>query len=347
VRQHISAEEVNLDPEISTLLQRRLGLSPSVYAKVVYGNGVAPLFASLAEGCLQEEGTFLFPEGCYGYFYATAQFYGLKIGHIPTNREHQFKITPAQLEASMQGVERPWVYLNFPVVNPTGSIYTPSELTALLNVLKKRQAKVVIDSIFAGLEFGEAVPYSLDAHIWQMPLVILGGISKEYAAGGLRLGYAYTQNDFLHECLRQHTKAQPHHTVKYAMKRLLQAQENNAGLLSDLRQQRAILAKRAEKLANALEETGWKPLRGQGGLFMAAAPMAYLGKEITVSTPQGDRTYILDSSNISEALFYATGLLINNAVWTGIPEHCRFVLSVSDEAFEQALNCLQVFHAMI
>ena len=83
------------------------------------------------------------------------------------------------------------LFLNAPLVNPTGSIYEERELRDILEVAQKARATVVLDAVFAGLEFpGETSAWLLEQALpadAQPDLVVLAGISKELAAGGLRL----------------------------------------------------------------------------------------------------------------------------------------------------------------
>ena len=52
---------------------------------------------------------------------------------------------------------------------------------------------------------------------------------------------------------------------------------------------------------------------------------------------------VISNNNIHEALFYKTGLLVNGSEWTGIPEYCRFVLSVTEQEFVSAIEMLRLF----
>jgi len=41
-------------------------------------------------------------------------------------------------------------------------------------------------------------------------------------------------------------------------------------------------------------------------------------------------------------LFEQQNLAVNNSTWTGLPGYCRFVLSVSEQSFNEALLRLQM-----
>lgn len=335
-RQSIAPEEADPTREVAAFLRRRFGLhagpGTTPRPRWFYGLGVAPLFTALAEACAAEGGTLVFPAGSYGYFVATADFVGARHARAETRREDGFRLTPEGLDRQLAGVARPWLFLNGPVINPTGSLYTGDDVAALLAVAARHRARVILDVIFSGLEFEELVvpwggPWDLEPVLAEHPvdLAVLGGISKELAAGGLRFGFAACRGEWMAEALSRGLTAKPHATLLDAARRIYAGLNHpDAQTRSELEEQRRILRDRAARLGRVLSETGWDPLPPRGGLFLVARP------------PAG-----LDAENAPEALFRETGVLINGSVWTGIPGHCRFVTAVAEKEFEEALERLR------
>ena len=343
VRQHLAGSEIDPGEEIKAIIQRRFGMV-SDSGRIFFGNGVAPLFAAIVKACKAQGGTLCFPEGAYGYFYAAARFYNVPIQLIKTAHQQAFKVTPAALSAAIQGVPQAFLFLNFPLVNPTGALYSVAEADALFAVLAQSQAHLIIDTVFSGLEFDDVLAYQLDRFIQAgLKYTLIGGISKEFSAGGLRFGYALTQDPLLLEALSHSPIDQPHSTLRYTVKKLYQLLiARQASLLGDLSTQQNQLQARYVRLNQVLQELGWRVLAPSGGLFLVASPERYLGKNLLVGTT----TYCLSGSNINEALYYSVGLLINNEVWTGIPGYCRFVLSVEEATFEAGLQKLRAFDGL-
>lgn len=344
VRQHLIGDEVDPGAEIRAMVQRRFGLEPDA-GRIFFGNGVAPLFAAIVKVCKAAHGTLLFPEGAYGYFYAASQFYNVPVKLVKTTFADQFKVTPAALASALDGVHKPFLFLNFPLVNPTGALYGQDEANQLLALLATRDVHVIIDTVFSGLEFDNVHPFDLGRHSRAgLKFTLIGGISKEFSAGGLRFGYAITHDPALIPALAKSPIDQPHSTMRHTVKRIWQRLiENDAMLLADLRAQQAILRERYVRLDQVLQALGWKVLPPDGGLFLVASPQKYLGKTLVI----GDREFCIDSHNINEALYYGVGLLINNDIWTGIPGYCRFVLSVGEPTFASALLRLQAFDDLL
>lgn len=110
---------------------------------------------------------------------------------INTGIADNFKITPKQLEASITPNTK-LVVLNSPS-NPTGSMYTSEELSALGEVIKKHPELVVVtDDIYEHILLTDqpfanilnACPELYDR------CVVLNGVSKAYSMTGWRIGYA-------------------------------------------------------------------------------------------------------------------------------------------------------------
>ncbi|SMF17258.1 aminotransferase class I/II-fold pyridoxal phosphate-dependent enzyme [Pseudobacteriovorax antillogorgiicola] len=351
VRREISFDEYDPSPEILANLKRDYQITGLDESQLVLGAGVAPLFAGLLIHIKQIGGTLVFPRGAYGEFVAAAQFFGVGLAHCETYEADKFKLTPKGLHKCLQGIQKPWVFINGPTVNPTGAAYSSTELDEIANVIEAHDGGLIFDSIFGGLNFkGDREPISLK-HLAtrDVPWVFLGGASKLFAAGGLRFGYALSDVPELIQWLHQNPFEGPHFTIQYAIKKVLAAyQSRDPELVSSLGQQRLLLAERAAILGSCLRECGWRVLEPDGGLFLIAKPDAYMGKEFLFTDNSGqEQKVVLDGVELVKSLFFTENLLINDSKWTGIDGYCRFVLSVTQEDFDQGLARLRSFHKRV
>ena len=110
---------------------------------------------------------------------------------IDTGLDQEFKITPEQLEASITSNTKLLV-LNSPS-NPTGSVYSKSEVEALGAVLEKYPHVLIIsDDIYEHIRWGddEFVNIAMACPSLKDRIIILNGVSKAYAMTGWRIGYA-------------------------------------------------------------------------------------------------------------------------------------------------------------
>jgi aspartate aminotransferase len=101
-----------------------------------------------------------------------------------------FKLTPAVLEAAISPRTR-WLLLNSPN-NPTGAVYTPDEMRALCEVLRRHpQVWIMSDEIYEHFVFGGAQhvsPLNVAPDLADRTLLV-NGMSKSYAMTGWRIGY--------------------------------------------------------------------------------------------------------------------------------------------------------------
>jgi len=349
VMRDIAPDASNPEPVIRNLLQKKYGLAASRIGELFFGSGVASLFSGILRYARNQGMTMLFPQGAYGYFRAALDYYKVALDIIPGNPEAGFKFGSKELREALQNQKTPTiVYLNAPVSNPTGMIYTSAELRSLIEVAWEFRSIVLIDAVFSGLEFKSSEVdlswiYRIEPRS-RGQLALLGGISKEFAGAGLRFAYLYWNGDTPPVELRRSITKDVHYTTLHSMQRLFEAQVGGEPTLTEhLEKQRKELHQRAIMLEKVLTEQGWSVITPQGGLFLVARPTAWLGKEIQIDDGKQTRTIRIDGDTITELLFIRENIAINNATWTGLKEYCRFVLSVDRSLLDEAIRRLQRF----
>jgi len=110
---------------------------------------------------------------------------------IEAGLEQEFKITAEQLESSINANTKLFV-LNSPS-NPTGAVYTKSEIESLGAVLERHpQVNVISDDIYEHIrwENDEFINIAMACPKLKDRTIILNGVSKAYAMTGWRIGYA-------------------------------------------------------------------------------------------------------------------------------------------------------------
>lgn len=107
---------------------------------------------------------------------------------VPCPMEAGFKLSPAALEAAITPKTR-WLMLNSPS-NPSGAIYSASEIAALAEVLDRHpQVWVISDEIYAHLSFSPFVSFTAAAPALAPRTLIVSGVSKAWAMTGWRIGW--------------------------------------------------------------------------------------------------------------------------------------------------------------
>jgi aspartate aminotransferase len=108
---------------------------------------------------------------------------------VPTDATTGYKITPEQLRSSITPKTKLFV-LNSPS-NPTGMVYTPTEIKALAEVVVERDILVVSDEIYEKILYDGAEHLSIGAvnpEIFERT-IISSGFAKAFSMTGWRLGY--------------------------------------------------------------------------------------------------------------------------------------------------------------
>ncbi len=108
---------------------------------------------------------------------------------VGTQEADDFKLSPESLEKAITPRTR-LLILNSPS-NPTGSVYTESELRALIEVILKYNIWVISDEIYEKLIFDDR-PFHSVAQLSEeakSKTFVVNGVSKTYAMTGWRIGY--------------------------------------------------------------------------------------------------------------------------------------------------------------
>jgi len=108
---------------------------------------------------------------------------------VTTEESAQFKLTPAQLRASITPKTKA-IILNNPS-NPTGMMYSREELQALADVCVEHDLYIISDEIYYclvydGLEFTSMAALGEEV---KSRTILINGVSKAYAMTGWRIGY--------------------------------------------------------------------------------------------------------------------------------------------------------------
>jgi aspartate aminotransferase len=106
-----------------------------------------------------------------------------------------YKITAADLEREVTPRSR-LLILNSPN-NPSGMVYTPEEVAALVEVARRHDLVILSDEIYQRLVYGAArhtSPASLGDDA-RSRTVVVNGVSKTWAMTGWRIGYAAAPAD--------------------------------------------------------------------------------------------------------------------------------------------------------
>jgi aspartate aminotransferase len=174
---------------VAAKFQRENGLDVDWRNTLVCSGGKQVIFNALA-ATLNEGDEVVVPAPYWVSYPEIVQLCGGKAMTVACGAESGFKLTPDALQASITPRTR-WLILNSPS-NPTGAVYSRSELQALAEVLLAHpQVLVLSDDIYEHLIF-DGIEFFTLAQVeprLRERVLTMNGVSKAYAMTGWRIGF--------------------------------------------------------------------------------------------------------------------------------------------------------------
>jgi len=314
--------------------------------EIALGQGVWPLIHDLALALRAELGRtprFFVATPCYGVLPPTLDA-----------ADAQVELGPL---ASLYGLApAPDAVVISQPANPEGTYLSREELVALAAWAAEHRCRIVSDEIFGLINLthpsAETVrsPVTLEQAVPGIGAltVVLGGLSKEFAAGGARLGWLATRDAALAGRVRALALGRLQLTIARAGSHLYAAFARTAAgklvhprrhkglrdhllaMRRDLGRKRAMVAEVVPH-ANGAEEAG--------GLFLAPDVSAWLGRRI-----DGE---VLTAENLPRKIYERTHVVVNGGAWCGDPQRIRLVFSIPEEKLRRAVEGLRAFAAAL
>ena len=156
--------------------------------QVIANNGAKHSLFNLFSAVIQDGAEVIIPAPYWVTYPELVKYCGGKVVEIQTHDTDGFKITPEQLKDAITDKTRMLV-LTTPS-NPTGSIYTKEELTALGKVLEGTDIIVASDEMYEKLTYeGTFTSCAAVSEDMYKRTVTINGLSKSVAMTGWRFGY--------------------------------------------------------------------------------------------------------------------------------------------------------------
>ena len=217
---------------------------------------------------------------------------------VPSGIEEDFKITPERLEAAITPRTR-MVLLCSPS-NPSGSVYTRSELQGLVDVLAKYpQIAILSDEIYEHINYGKEFVSLASFTEVAGRVIVVNGVSKAYAMTGWRIGFMAGPI----EVAKAVTKLQGQTTSgisTIAQKAAIAAYDGPQQCVTDMceafRRRRDLVVSLARKIP------GLKVNEPQGAFYLFPEVSAYLGKEYNgrrIETDGDLAMYLLEEAHVA------------------------------------------------
>lgn len=246
---------------------------------------------------------------------------------VKTGFAQEFKISPTQLEAAITPKTK--VIILCSPSNPTGSVYSQSELEGLAHViLKHEDLYVIADEIYEHINY-----VGKHESVAQFPgmkerTIIVNGISKAYAMTGWRIGYIAAPEWIVKGCNKlqgQYTSGPCSISQRAAIAAYTQSQACVEEMRQAFQRRRDLIVKLAKDIH------GLEVIEPKGAFYIFPKCNYFFGKST-------DGYYIKNSTDLSMYLLEKAHVATVGGDAFGEPNCLRMSYATSDENIQEAFR---------
>lgn len=171
-------------------------------SQIITNVGAKHTIFNVLECLIDEDDEVIIPSPYWVTYPEIVKFCGGKPVFIETKAENKYKMTANELKNAISPKTKALMLCS--PGNPTGGVYSKSELEAIADVLKDTQIAVLADEIYEKIIFsGEFIAAASISDDMFKRTITINGLSKCGAMPGWRFGYAATSNDALAAAIKK------------------------------------------------------------------------------------------------------------------------------------------------
>ncbi|MBU2652301.1 MAG: pyridoxal phosphate-dependent aminotransferase [Bacteroidetes bacterium] len=249
---------------------------------------------------------------------------------IETSIDNDFKITPAQLEASITSKTKAIIYSS--PCNPSGSVYTRNELKGLAEVLTNyKNIFIISDEIYELINFEGRHESIAQFTCLKDQVILINGVSKGFAMTGWRIGYMAAPDVIAKACdkLQGQFTSGVSTIAQYAAIAALQADPKNTPEIDYM--VKTFRERRDYVLDLLAEIPGFKTNKPQGAFYVFINVKEHFGKRI-------DGKVITNASDLSMYLLEKACVALVPGDAFGNPNCLRLSYATSKELLREAVR---------
>jgi aspartate aminotransferase len=183
----VSYGELSLRTAIQKTVNEDLGFKPAL-AQIVVGSGANPFIFYLLAALVNPGEEVILADPTFVTYHAVLSMLKIKGRSVPVNHKNNFRFNPEEISRSITKKTRV-IIINSPA-NPTGAVYSKSDITKIYQLAKKHNLYIISDEIYSHLVY-EGKHFSVGTKDKCLERVIVtNGFSKPFAMTGWRVGYA-------------------------------------------------------------------------------------------------------------------------------------------------------------
>ena len=183
---------------ISAKLKNENGLDYD-FSQIVVSTGAKQAIANAVLCLVNPDDEVIIPTPYWVSYSEVVKLAEGKSVFIDTTVEQNFKITPEQLEAAITPKSKLFMFSS--PCNPTGSVYSKSELEGLAKVFEKHpEIYILSDEIYEHINFVDKHESIAQFDSIKDRVIIINGFSKAFAMTGWRIGYTASNKEIAAAC---------------------------------------------------------------------------------------------------------------------------------------------------
>ena len=247
---------------------------------------------------------------------------------IETSIDSDFKITPEQLKNAITPKTKA-LFLCSPS-NPSGSLYSKSELRAIAEVVANSGVDMFIlsDEIYEHINFVGKHESIAQFEFIRDKVIIINGVSKGYAMTGWRIGYIAAPKWIAKACNKiqgQLTSGASSVSQMASVAALNTESTSITEMVTAFKRRRDLVV----KLTREIE--GFKVNVPEGAFYMFPEVKSFFGKS-------DDEKTIKDASDLSIYILEKAHVATVPGSAFGSPDYLRFSYATSDEKLQEAIK---------
>ncbi|GGD13266.1 pyridoxal phosphate-dependent aminotransferase [Flavobacterium orientale] len=296
-------------------------------ANIVVSTGAKQSLYNIAQVMLNEGDEVILPAPYWVSYYEIIKMSGGIPVEVPTSVESDFKITAEQLEKAITPKTK-MIWYSSPC-NPSGSVYSREEFTAIAKVLEKYpNIYVVADEIYEHINFSGTFCSIASVPGMFEKTITVNGVAKAFAMTGWRIGYIGAPEFIAKAC----TKMQGQVTSganSIAQRATIAAVDADPKVLNYMVE---AFHKRRDLVVGLIKEIpGLKINVPEGAFYVFPDVSSFFGK-----TLRG--TLIKDATDFSMYLLAEANVATVTGDAFGNPDCIRFSYATSEEQLIEALR---------
>ena len=300
-------------------------------SQIVVSTGAKQSLYNIAQVMLNEGDEVILPAPYWVSYFEIIKLSGGVPVEVPTSIETDFKITAEQLEKAITPKTK-MIWYSSPC-NPSGSVYSREELTALAKVLEKYpNIYVVSDEIYEHINFDTSHTSIAEFESISERCIVFNGLSKAFAMTGWRLGYMGASLAIAKACDKmqgQFTSA----TCSIAQRAAIAALDSP---LTATMSMKAAFQKRRDLVYELIKEIpGFITNKPAGAFYFFPDVTYYFGKKHaggTINNAEDLCMYLLTEANVA----------VVSGDSFGSPNNIRFSYATTEENLRIAMQRIKV-----